>query len=71
MSSFRAWRRKLNVYVKDPQHSEEIYASLLSLIREGNRGTFNANMELFVQNWYGIQPDFVQYFQSTYVGRKG
>ena len=68
---FRAWQRKLHVCVKSRPNSEELYASLVSLLREGDRESFQTNLELFVQNWCEKEPDFVQYFQSTYVTRKG
>ena len=57
--------------MKSRPNSEQLYASLVSLLREGDRESFHTNLELFVQNWCEKEPDFMQYFQSTYVTPKG
>lgn len=71
MSAFRAWQRKLRVLLKSSNNEDEIYASLLSLLKEADSDRFTANMHLLLEKWQAKEPDFLNYFQSTYISRKG
>ena len=71
ISASRAWQRKLRLLIKSSNKEDEIYASLLSLLKEADSDRLTANMHLLVEKWQAKKPDFINYFQSTYISRKG
>ena len=70
LSVIRAWKRKLHAYIKCKENEDEIYASLLSLLRESDSERLNSNIDVFIQKWEAQEKEFIQYFQLTYVSRK-
>ncbi len=67
----RAWQKKLNALVNDPQQKAELYACLWVMMHEETSDNFKERERVFVSYWKDKQPSFVQYYQQEYSSRPG
>lgn len=65
----RAWRKNLNMHVKDMQVRGEIYHQLLVLLQEQTECGFRLKLQQVVSNLMDKELRFCQYFKAEYVSR--
>ena len=67
----RAWQRKLNALVKDPEQKANMYACLWTLMNEEDSDTFKDKEKTFAEYWSTRESKFIEYYNSEYRPRAG